>query len=569
VQVQVQDGPGRPDRVLLVENDPRAAMMLGEMLRAAWTRGLVISHAEALADAAQELLDHGATCVLVSLPHGPAATQAVAQLSAASPDTPIVVLSDHADEETGLAVVRAGAQDYLLKAELNATMLGRSMRYAVQRKRAEAALALRALHDSLTTLPNRALFLDRVRVALDRSRRTGSPVVVLFLDVDGFKQINDSLGHSAGDQLLTALAGRFQELLRPMDTVARFGGDEFTFLFEGLETDLEATVVAQRISRFAGAPMELGGEQHSISVSIGVTIITDPETEIDDVIRQADIAMYRAKGFGGARWEVFDGRLGMTPVERSNLEIDLGQAVSQSQLRVHYQPRVSLHAETGLEGFEALVRWQHPERGLIEPVDFIPIAEESGLIVAIGEWVIDQALAQVKRWRESRPGVTISVNLSSRQLGDPGLVDRLTTVMRDGHHDPSVLCLEVAEGALEAAPELAASQLAALNKLGIKLAIDNFGTAVSSSVSLPDLPVDILKIDQTLISRLGDGNGGVQSVSAVVQLGHTLGLSVVAEGVETDAQLAQLRDLGCDGAQGYLISAPMSEEGVRELLGDR
>jgi diguanylate cyclase (GGDEF)-like protein len=567
--VQVKDGPGRPARVLLVEGDPRTAMMLGEMLRAAWTRGLIVSHAEHLADATQELVNHGATCVLLSLPDGPPAIDAVEQVSAASRDTPIIVLSDRADEDTGLAVVRAGAQDYLLKAELNATMLGRAVRYAVERKRAEATLARQALHDPLTALPNRAVFLDRARVALDRSRRTGSPVVILFLDVDGFKEINDSLGHGAGDHLLTVLADRFRELLRPMDTVARFGGDEFTFLFEGLKTEHEAAMVAERLSRFAAAPLELDGEPQSISVSIGATIVTDPDSEIDDVIRQADIAMYRAKGFGGARVEMFDGRRSMMPGPRSELVEALGHAVSRSELRVHYQPRVSLDAETELEGFEALVRWEHPERGLIEPVDFIPIAEETGLIVPIGEWVIDEALARIEQWRESRPGVTISVNLSRRQLGDPGLVERLTTAMRDGRHDPAVLCLEVAEGALEAEPELAARQLAALNQLGIKLAIDDFGTATSSSVNLSDLPMDILKIDQTLISRMAEGDGAVASVGAAVELGHTLGLSVVAEGVETDAQLAQLRDLGCDGAQGFLISAPISEEGVQELLGSR
>ena len=568
VQVEVQDGPARPARVLLVEDDPQAAMMLGEMLRTAWTRGLVVSHAEQLADATHELLDHGATCVLLDLPDDPSAIETVEQLSIASPDTPIIVLSDRSDEAIGVAAVRAGAQDCLLKADLNATVLGRAVRYAVERKRSEVALALQALHDPLTALPNRALFIDRVRVALDRSRRTGSPVVVLFVDVDQFKEINDSLGHSAGDRLLTVLADRFRELLRPMDTVARFGGDEFTFLFEGLETEREAAQVAGRISRSAAVPVQLGDAKHTVSVSIGVTIVTDPELAIDDVIRHADTAMYRAKGFGGARFEMFDGLLGAMPGARSELERALRQAVSRSELRVHYQPTVSLTGKTGLEGFEALVRWEHPERGLMAPIDFMPIAEETGLIVPIGEWVIGQALAQVERWRRSRPGVTISVNLSGRQLGDPELVDRLAATMREGGHDPGVLCLEVAEGALEAEPELAARQLAALNKLGVKLAIDDFGTAISSSINLSELPVHILKIDQTLVSRLGDGNGNgaVDTVTAAIELGHTLGWSVIAEGVETDAQLAQVRDLGCDGAQGYLISAPMPADGLRDLL---
>ncbi|MGZ4246499.1 MAG: putative bifunctional diguanylate cyclase/phosphodiesterase [Solirubrobacteraceae bacterium] len=566
--VKELSGPGKPARVLLVEDDARSAMELGEMLRAVFSRGLVVSHTPDVADATQELADHGATCVLLDV-RRTGTLDALHELSAAAPTTPIIVLADADDEESGVAAVRAGAQDYLLRSELSPAMLGRAVRYAVERKRSEAALAQQALHDPLTSLPNRALFLDRLRGALDRSRRTGAPVAVLFLDVDGFKDINDTLGHGAGDRLLMVLADRFRGMLRPMDTVARFGGDEFTFLFEGLDSEDEATLVAHRITRSAGLPITLAGQQRTISISIGVALVTDPEEEIDDVIRQADTAMYRAKESGGDGYEVFEDVMARLPGPRTHLERELRQAVEREQLRVHYQPRVSFHNETGLEGFEALVRWEHPELGLIEPVEFMSIAEETGLIVPIGEWVLLEALDQVERWRQSRPGVTISVNLSARQLSEADLVERLATAIRDGGHDPAVLCLEVAEGALEAAPELAMRQLAALNELGITLAIDDFGTGTSSSMTLAELPVHILKIDTTLVSRLGraDSHGDVDSVSDAVELGHTLGLKVVAEGVETDAQLAQLRDLGCDGAQGYLFSKPMPEEGVYSLLG--
>jgi diguanylate cyclase (GGDEF)-like protein len=558
-------GHGRPARVLLVEDDARAAFELGEMLRSVWSRGLVVSHTRYVGDAVQELVDHGATCVLLDL-HQQPALDALEELSTASPTTPIVVVADGDDDELGIAVVRAGAQDYLVRSELSATRLARAVSYAVERKRSEAALAVQALHDPLTALPNRALFLDRLRGALDRSRRTGGPVVVLFVDVDGFKQINDTLGHGAGDRLLVELAERFQAMLRPMDTVARFGGDEFTFLFEGLESEGEAALVAQRVTQSAGLPVILGGQQRSVSISIGVYIVTDPEEEIDDVIRQADTAMYRAKESGGDRFEVFEDVMARLPGPRSHLERELRQAVERAQLRVHYQPRVSFNDETGLEGFEALVRWEHPELGLMEPIEFMSIAEETGLIVPIGEWVIHQALDQVERWRESRPGMTISVNLSARQLSDSHLVEHLAEEMREGGHDPGVLCLEVAEGALEAAPELAMRQLAALNELGITLAIDDFGTGTSSSIMLSELPVHILKIDTTLVSQLGRVENDVDPVHDVVELGHALGLRVVAEGVETDAQLARLRQLGCDGAQGFLFSQPMPEEGVHSLL---
>lgn len=559
-------GPGKPARVLLVEDDARAGLELGEMLRSIWSRGLVVSQTRHLADAVQELADHGATCVLLDL-HEETSLDTLAQLSDASPMTPIVVIADGDDAEFGLAAVRAGAQDYLVRSELSAPRLARAVSYAVERKRSESALALQALHDPLTALPNRALFVDRLRGALDRSRRTGGPVVVLFLDVDGFKQINDTLGHGAGDRVLMVLAERFRAMLRPMDTVARFGGDEFTFLFEGLDSEQEAALVAQRITQSAGVPLTLGGQQRAVSISIGVYMVNDPEEEIDDVIRQADTAMYRAKDSGGACFEVFEDVMAHLPGPRTHLERELRQALARAELRVHYQPRVSFSDETGLEGFEALVRWEHPELGLMEPIEFMSIAEETGLIVPIGEWVIEQALDQVERWRESRPEVTISVNLSARQLSDSHLVEHLAATIRDGGHDPAMLCLEVAEGALEADPELAMRQLAALNELGITLAVDDFGTGTTSSITLSELPVHILKIDTTLVSRLGREEGDLDPVSDAVELGHALGLRVVAEGVETDAQLAQLRRLGCDGAQGYLFSQPMPEEGVYSLLG--
>jgi diguanylate cyclase (GGDEF)-like protein len=563
--VTEQDGPAKPARVLLVEDDPRAGMMVGELLRAVWPRGLVVSQTHEIADATQELADHGATCVLLDLSPEATPLDVLDQLTAASPGTPIIVLSDDDDADFGVAAVRAGAQDYLLKSELNAAVLGRAIRFSIERKRAEATLALQALHDPLTALPNRALFLDRLRVALDRSRRTGSPVAVLFLDVNGFKEINDTLGHSAGDRVLTVLADRFRDLLRPMDTAARFGGDEFTFLFEGLESERDATLVARRISEAVGLPLLLGGEERFISASVGVTMADDPETPVEELIRQADSAMYRAKeSEEDDQVEVFEEVIDRPPGPRSRLERELRRAVDRAELRIHYQPRVSLNGGTGLEGFEALVRWEHPELGLMHPVEFMSVAEETGLIVPIGEWVLRQALSQLSCWRRSRPGVTISVNLSARQLGDPHLVEHLIGAVRDGGHHPSVLCLEVAEGALEAAPELAARQLTVLSEMGVKLAIDDYGTGTSSSMTLSELPVDILKIDQTLISRMDRDEG---TVSDAVKLGHTLGLSVVAEGVETDAQLAQLRILGCDGAQGYLFSQPMPEESVRGMLG--
>jgi diguanylate cyclase (GGDEF)-like protein len=451
-------------------------MKIVEMLRAAWPQGLLVTQAQNIVDAAQELADHGATCVLLDLPRDRARPlDALQQLSGSAPTTPIIVLSEDHDDGLGVEAVRAGAQDYLLADELTPATLGRAVRYAVERKRAEVELARQALHDPLTELPNRALFLDRLSVALDRSRRTDTAVCLLFLDVDSFKEVNDTLGHGAGDLLLTVLAERFRGLLRPMDTVARYGGDEFTFLFEGLENDDEAMLIAERITQSACLPLMLGDSEVTVTVSIGISVVTDPSISLDEAIRDADAAMYRAKEVDGSRFELFDDRPRRRAVQHSALEAALRTAVATSQLRVHYQPRVSINGDTGLVGFEALVRWQHPERGLLEPSEFLPLAEETGLILPIGEWVIEQALGQVSRWRQSRPGMTISVNLSSRQLARPDLVPNLERALQTAGAVPGVLWLEVTEDTVQQDPIAVGGILTALHALGVNLALDDFG----------------------------------------------------------------------------------------------
>ncbi len=554
-------------RVLLVEHDARAAMLIGAMLRAAWTEGLVVSHAERVADAGQELRERGATCVLLEISSdGDDRLGALEQLRTAAPDVPIIVLAPAADPELGVLALRAGAQDFLGRAELNPAVLARAVTYAIERKRSEGELARQALHDPLTALPNRALFIDRLTVAIDRARRKGSIVAVLFLDLDGFKRVNDSMGHAAGDLVLSALAARFSELLRPMDTVARFGGDEFTFLFEELESEREAVLIADRISQSASRPLPLGDAETAIAVSIGIALVSDPAVTPASVIRDADAAMYRAKELGGARYELYDEASRTRASQRRELEEGLRVAIKRSQLRVHYQPRVSLHGETGLMGFEALVRWQHPERGLIDAGQFVSLAEDTGLIVPIGEWVIEQALDQIERWRSARPEVNISVNVSARQLEDSALVATIASAMRARGAEPGALCLEVTEDTVQRNPELASRTLTAVSRLGVKLAIDDFGTGNSSVQSLRHLPLDTIKIDQSFVSALGSDNGDDAIVGALVELGHALGLTVVAEGVETDSQASHLRDLGCDGAQGYLFSRPLPEGDVQVLL---
>jgi diguanylate cyclase (GGDEF)-like protein len=560
---------GQPDLgngvvVLLVEPDARAAVWIVEMLRTAWGGELLVAHCERLDGGAYELLDHAVSCVLVDVSGLEGDGIAVVEeIRAIAPGVAIVLLCEELDEEQALAALEAGAQDCLAKPELGPVRLRRAVRFAIESKRSETQLAHEALHDSLTGLPNRALFLDRLGVALDRSRRSAAAITVLFLDVDNFKQVNDTFGHHVGDQLLVGLGSRLKEMLRPMDTVARFGGDEFTFLLEDLGDEREVIAIAQRISDSAGQPFRIDDAQVTVTVSIGIAIVADPVIPAATVIQQADDAMYRAKEHGRARFELFDETSGRRAMERLELESALRRALDQHELLIHYQPQISLSDRFALTGLEALVRWQHPERGLIGARDFIPLAEDSGLIVAIGQYVLEHALAQLAVWQRGRPDVTLSINLSFNQLEDITLLSTLTGAIHTASVDPSALRLEITESTIARCHEPAITTLEELDTIGVRLAIDDFGTGSLSLQTLSRLPVDTIKIDHSVLTPTTDEH---PVLGAAVGIGHALGLRVIAEGVETEQQLLELRTLGCDAAQGFLFSQPVPEHEVEQLF---
>jgi diguanylate cyclase (GGDEF)-like protein len=556
-----------PVRALVVTPDRRAAALIGEMLQATWSDGLVVAHAGQLSDATHELLEQAASCVLLDLSQPGDRVAAVEQVRSAAPDVPIVVLADHPDEDEAMRAVKAGAQDYLVRSELSPALLRRSLMYAMERKRLEAQLSHRALHDPLTGLPNRALFLDRLGVALDRSRRNSASIAVLFLDVDNFKQINDSLGHAAGDRLLSGLADRLQSMLRPMDTVARFGGDEFTFLFEELTSEREVVLIAERIGRAVRLPIHLEEGDTTVTVSIGISIVTDPTMAADAVIREADSAMYRAKQLGRSRYELFDESSRQRAADRLELEGALRHAVERAELRVHFQPKLSFNPGAArLVGFEALLRWEHPTRGMLAPSEFLQLAEETGLMLAIGQYVLAHSLRQLMVWREHRPDLTITVNVSQRQLEDMSFVTLLSGELAASGVDPRAVCLDITERATSRNPDASVRAVHALKALGVQIAIDDFGTGSSSLANLRQLSIDSIKIHESLVGGLGRDPGEAPLVRAVIELGHALGVEVVAEGVENDAQLEQLRALGCDGAHGFLLGRPVPEEDVLGLL---
>ena len=557
-----------PIRVLLLSRDFGTARLIDEQLHAIWSRVHVATHPEWDAATAQALVDHPTCCVLLDVP--PAGQVDTLNLleyvRLSAPDAPIVILTDTEDEALAVSAVQAGAQDCLAKRRLAPTLLRRTLVHAIERKRAEAELAHLALHDQLTGLPNRALFLDRLGVALERSRRSGSQLAVMFLDFDNFKEINDSRGHAVGDQLLAALGGRVSTYLRPMDTVARFGGDEFTFLFEDLTAEREVVLIADRICEAARQPIAIDGVELTVTVSIGIAMVADPTVPAETVIREADAAMYRAKEHGRSRFELFDEESRGRALARIELEAAIRQAVEQRELRVHYQQRIALHGFTDVTWVDAQVHWERPGRGLIAPSEFMTLADDTGTAVPIGRFAIEHALEQLASWRKWKPDMRLSLTVSARQLRDADLASVVSAALRANGIDPGAICLEIPESAIGEDPDAAVSALSTLKATGVRLALSNFGSGGSSLSRLRELPIDVLKINGTFIRELGESEEDASIVVALIELGHALGLGIVADGVETQAQLEQLRELGCDAAQGQLIGAPVTREQTEALL---
>ncbi len=474
---------------------------------------------------------------------------------------PLILLTGQDASGLDMQALEAGATDYIEKRYLTSTLLERSIRYSIEHKRIQQKLTRLAKYDVLTGMANRALFMDAMSGAIARADRYNWGIAVLFLDLDHFKNVNDSLGHDVGDQLLLSFAQRLKSSVRTSDLIARFGGDEFAVLLENVNSEAAISHTATKILNDMNAPHTLGN--HNVVARPSIGIVTYPEMGADpeSLIKQADTAMYEAKRLGRYNYQFFVKEMQNRAINRTQFEADLGVAIEKDEFILHYQPQVE--TVTGnIVGLEALIRWQHSEKGLISPLTFIPIAEECGLIFAIGEWVIKNACQKVKVWEKTKllADCKVTINLSAPQLNQVKIVDTLIKFIELTRVEPTKIELELTESAIMDNPKNANIIFEQLQEIGIHIAIDDFGTGYSSLKYLAELPINTLKIDRTFINKCTTDEKQSAIVISTIGLAHNLGLQVVAEGVETQEQIDFLHEHNCDVLQGYFYSKPLPYE---------
>lgn len=497
---------------------------------------------------------------------------------------PVILLTGQGDNEVDMQAMKSGAADYLVKGNMDSGLLQRSIRHAIERKRAEEQILFLAYYDSLTNLPNRVLFNERLDTVLAINKRHKRLAAMLFLDIDNFKRINDTLGHRIGDLLLKGVADRLVNsgCLRKSDsisnstiykrgeifktTVARLGGDEFTILLSEIKSSQDAGKVANRIIDELAKPFVFNNQELFITVSIGITIYPLDGGDIDSLLKNADIAMYKAKAQGKNNYQYFKHSMNATAFELLKMENDLHKALERNELVLHYQPQIEIR--TGkIIGMEALIRWQHPDDGLIPPGKFIPLAEESGLILPIGEWILNTACKQNKSWQEAGfDPITVSVNLSSIQFERSNLIDTVVNALNESFLEPCYLVLEITETILMQTKEATIAVLQELNKMGLQFSLDDFGTGYSSLSYLRCFPLYSLKIDRSFISDMNNNRDTANIVKAIIAMAHSLRIKVVAEGVETEDQIAFLYAQDCDEIQGFVRSQPLSTKSATSAL---
>lgn len=562
-------------RILLVEDNLGDVRLLQEYLKESDSLNADLIHVDCLSEAVA-CLGEAASYDLVLLDLSLPDSQGLATFSAIQEragNLPIILLTGNDDESLAVQAVQQGAQDYLVKGKVDADLLARAIRYGIERNRLLVEMEKvreveqhLAYHDMLTNLPNRLLFYDRMRQALAHARRYSGLVAVLFLDLDGFKAINDRHGHAVGDRLLQAVATRLKGNMRQSDTIARLGGDEFTILLTGIKSMKDVSRTAQKVLSVVSRPFAIDGHQLGVTCSIGVSVFPHDGSDTESLIKRADFAMYRAKNQGKANYQHFDITVVSQAPKQASFENDLRKAIVNHELRIHFQPQVSL-ATGQITGVEALVRWQHPEFGLLPPSEFIPLAEESGLIVPLGEWVLRSACIQNKVWQVAGyEPLPVAINLSARQFREIGLPETVARVLHETGLSPNFLMLEITETNAMQDVEYTISTLEVLKDMGLGIALDDFGTGHSSLSYLKRFPIDLLKIDKSFVQDVPDDPDDACIITAIVGLSQNLGMNVIAEGVETEKQLAFLRAIRCEQMQGFFFSRPLPTRRTLELF---
>jgi diguanylate cyclase (GGDEF)-like protein len=546
-------------RVLLIEDNPGDVRLIREMLSEGEDGLFDLDCVGRLSQGLEYLSSQAAGVVLLdlSLPDS-YGFDTFLKVYAHSPKVPIIVLTGNDDQTVALSAVKTGAQDYLVKGKLDRELLLRSMQYSIERKRYQEQLEYQANYDALTGLPNRNLLHDRLRQSVYAQRFVRS-IGVVFLDIDHFKFVNDSLGHNTGDKLLQKVAERLLESVRDGDTVARLGGDEFILILND-QTGQEVIYRAmQRIISNITEPVEIDGQELLVTASAGISLYPQDGPDVETLLKNADAAMYRAKEKGRNNFQFYTAEMNRQVNERLKMESSLRRALERNELELYYQPRIRV-ADGALVGCEALLRWQHPELGLTLPERFIGLAEETGLIIPIGEWVIRTACARARTWQNNGGApVSVSVNLSMRQFRQEALSNAIDDALRVSGLDPRLLEMELTESLVMQDTEAAIRVLERLREIGVKLSVDDFGTGHSSLSYLTRLPISALKIDQSFVQAIkgtGESDEGIVA-QAIISLGHNLNLKVVGEGVETAVQFDFLKRHSCDEIQGYYFGRPM------------
>lgn len=566
--------PRSPLRILIVDDDLDESVRLQKLLEASHDLEFEVAHAPTVEDGLRRLRDGDFAAVLLDLGlEQTVGSDTLGPARVAATTVPFVVLGTEEDEDLAVRAHRFGAQDYLVKSECGTRVLVRTLRHALERHgiltdlaRARQFEHYLATHDYLTGLPNRLALMDQLRRALAVAARSGGRVALLFLDLDRFKNINDSLGHGRGDELLCTVSRRLSGILRSSDMIARLGGDEFIIMLQNLQRDYDAAVVARKIADAMSTPFVLGGKEYHVTTSIGVALYPEDGLDSDVLLRNADMAMYHAKNAGPNRFSYYKKSLNEGVTKRLEIENGLQDALIHDALRVHFQPQV--HVGLGIvTGAEALLRWQHPERGMVPPSDFIPLAEDAGLMPAIGEWVLRAACAQAAQWPS--PGgqkLQVAVNVSTRQLADCGFPECVTQTLRDTGLEPDRLEIEITEHSVLQEVGVTLGAVEFLRSLGVRVVIDDFGTGYSALSALKNLPIDGIKIDRSFVQDIVTNPADETITRGLITIADGLGLSITAEGIEGVEQLELLRSLGVQQMQGYFFAKPMAADAFSSQL---